>query len=199
VVNLPTTNSLPQPGAPHVSNFAAAQTVDPSQPFVLSWDAYPGGTSADYIDVDIGANFGSPEPGTPGALSGTATTFTIPAGTLQTNATYASQIGFFHRVGATNNGYATNAYRATYTEFTLITIGSGGSLTLTNAAIDPAKFSFDVLCSPGQIVTVEYKTNLATGTWQTLLTTNSPGNSFHVISPQPTTNVSRFFRARSGS
>jgi hypothetical protein len=196
VVTLPTTNSLPQPAAPHVSNFAAAQAVDPSQPFVLSWDAFPGGTSADYIDVDIGPNFGSPDPGKPGALTGTAVSFTIPAGKLQTNATYSAQIGFFHHAGTTNGTTARDAYRATYTEFTLITTG-GGLLILTNAAISPTNFTFNVRCAPGQLVIVEYKTNLTTATWQTLLTTNSPGNLFHVIAPQPI-HASRFFRARSG-
>jgi hypothetical protein len=196
MVTLPAANSLPQPGAPHLSNFAAAQTVDPTQPFVLTWDAFPGGTAADYIDVDIGANFGSPNPGQPGALTGTSVSFTIPAGTLQTNAIYSSQIGFFRRVGTTNGTSALDAYRATYTEFTVITTG-GGLLVLTNAAISLTNFTFDVRCTPGQLVTVEYKTNLTTATWQTLLTTNSPGNSFHVVSPQPT-HATRFFRARSG-
>jgi hypothetical protein len=196
LVTLPPTNSLPQPAAPHLSNFAAAQAVDPSQPFVLTWDAFPGGTSADYIDVDIGANFGSPDPGKPGALTGTTVSFTIPAGTLHTNAIYSSQVGFFHWVGTTNGTSAMDAYRATYTEFTLITTG-GGLLLLTNAASSPTNFTFDVRCAPGELVTVEYKTNLTTATWQTLLTTNSPGNSFRVIAPQPT-HETRFFRARSG-
>src|SRR5689334_16263512 len=115
----------------------------------------------------------------------------IPAGTLQTNTTYAAQIGFFHHVGTTNGTSALDAYRATYTEFKLITTG-GGMLVLTNAAISPTNFTFDVRCAPGQLVTVEYKTNLTTATWQTLLTTNSPGTSFHVVSPQPT-NATRFF------
>ena len=196
LVTLPTTNSLPQPGAPHISNFTAAQAVNPGQPFILTWDAFPGGTAADYIDVDIGPNFGSPNPGSPGALTGTAVSFTIPAGTLQSNTTYAAQIGFFRHAGTTNAGNAMDAYRATYTEFTLATLGSG-LLALTNAAISSTNFTFDVRCFPGQNVIVEYKTNLTTGGWQTLLTTNSPGNSFHVVSPR-LTNAARFFRARGG-
>ncbi|NOS71786.1 MAG: hypothetical protein HOP33_17890 [Verrucomicrobia bacterium] len=197
VVNLPTTNSMAQPNAPHLTNYLAAQLVNPNQAFVLGWDAFPGGTAADYIDVDVGSEFGSPNPGLPGALTGAARTFTIPAGTLLPNTTYSSQVGFFRFVGATNANYVTAAYRATYTEFSLITTGSG-QLVLTNASWTPGTFSFDVLCSPGQ-VTVEYRTNLATGVWQTLLTTNSPGNIFHAIAPQAVTNRLMFFRARNGS
>ncbi len=199
VVNLPTTATMPQPGAPHVTNYVAAQGVDASQAFVLGWDAFPGGTAADYIDLDIGSDFGSPDPAKPGALTGTARTFTIPAGTLQPDTTYSSQIGFYRHVGTTNATYATAAYRATYTEFNLITIPSGnGQLVLTNAAY-AGTFSFNVLCFPGQTVTVEYRTNLTTGLWQTLLTTNSAGNLFHAVAPQATTNRSMFFRARNGT
>jgi hypothetical protein len=197
MVNLPPTAGMAQPNAPHLTNYVAAQTVNPSQTFVLGWDAFTGGTAADQIDVDIGSAFGSPNPGLPGALTGTARTFTIPAGTLQPNATYSSQIAFFRHVGTTNASYVTAAYRATYTEFTLITTGgSTGPLVLTNAAYTPSNFSFDVLCSVGQNVTVEYKTNLSNLAWQTLLTTNSPGTRFRAVAPQASTNRSMFFRAR---
>jgi hypothetical protein len=78
------------------------------------------------------------------------------------------------------------------------TTAGGAALLLTNAIFAPAYFSFDVLCSPSQPVTVEYRTNLVAGQWQTLLTTNSPGNSFRAVVPQATTNRALFFRARSG-
>jgi hypothetical protein len=198
VVNLPTAASMPQPGAPHVTNFLAAQAVNPNQAFVLGWDPFPGGTAADYIDVDIGSAYLSPEPGLPGALPGTARTFTIPAGTLQPNTNYFSRIGFFRFVGSTNSSFAMAAFRATYTEFTLITTGDGQLLMLTNAAYAPSNFSFDVLCPTGQAVTVEYKTNLNLIAWQTLLTTNSPTGSFRAAAPQAATNRSMFFRARVG-
>ena len=200
VVNLPTTNSLPQPGAPHLTNYLAAQAVNPSQAFVLDWDAFPGGTAADYVFVEIGTNYSSPDPGLPGALAGTARTFTIPAGTLQPNSTYDSTIGFYRHVGATNASYATAAYRATYTEFSLITTGgaTGGPLVLTNANWTPGLFSFDVLCAAGQIVTVEFTNVLSAGPWPKLLTTNSPGTRFHVLAPQAGPSPSFFYRARNG-
>jgi hypothetical protein len=201
VVNLPTTNTMPQPGAPHLTNFAAAQAVNPNQPFVLAWDAFPGGTTADYIDVDIGSGYGSPNPGLPGALNGTARTFTVPAGTLLPNANYASRIGFFRFTGATNANFSTNAFRATYTEFSLITTAtnSNPSLVLTNANWASGLFSFDVLCTTGQIFTVEYTNALRAGAWTKLLTTNSPGSRVHIVSPQAISNSSLLYRARNGS
>jgi hypothetical protein len=200
VVNLPTAASMPQPGAPHVTNYLAAQAVNPNQPFVLAWDAFPGGTAADYIDVDVGS-YGSPPPLSPGALNGTATTFTIPAGTLLPGITYTSRIGFFRHAGAINPNYIADAFRSTYTEFLLVTTGGGPSspIVLTNPAYISGSFSFDVLCATGQTVTVEYTTNLVTGFWRTLLTTNSPGSRFRAISPQAATNSALFYRGRDGS
>jgi len=199
IVNLPTTASMPQPGAPHVTNYLAAQNVDPSKPFVLGWDAFAGGTTADYIDVDIGSEFGSANPGLPGYLNGTARTFTIPAGTLQPNTIYASQVGFFHETGATNSSYATAAYRATYTEFNLVTSAStAAALVLTNAVYVPGAFSFNVVGATGQTVVVEYKTNLSNVSWQPLFTTNSAPSPFHAVATQAVSNRFMFFRARNG-
>ena len=83
---------------------------------------------------------------------------------------------------------------------TFTTAGGGLSpLVLTNAVSAPANFSFDVLCASGQTVTVEYRTNIATGLWQTLLTTNSPGNRFRAVAPQATSNSFLIFRARNGT
>lgn len=204
VVNLPDAASQPQPAAPRIINYVAAQIVNPNQPFILAWDAFPGGTASDYIDVDIGIDvnlgsvYGSPNPGLPGALNGTATTFTIPAGTLQPDTVYPSQVGFFRQVGITNANYATAAYRATYTAFNLITGSAGAaSLVLTNAVFDAGSFRFEVVSTNAQTVIVEYRTNLSTGQWQTLLTTNTPlENRFQAVAPQAATNRFLFFRAR---
>jgi hypothetical protein len=199
VVSLPTTNTMPQPSVPHVTNFLAAQSVNASQPFVLGWDAFAGGTAADYIDVDIGTAYYSPNPGLPGALPGTARTITIPAGALHANSNYFSRIGFFRFTGATNANYAAAAYRATYTEFTLVTAPANNQLILTNASWTPSNFSFDVLSTNGQIITVEYTNVLTASPWPKLVTTtNTGGASVHIVSPQSVSNKSLFYRARNG-
>jgi hypothetical protein len=152
--------------------------------------------------VQIGSVFMSPNPGEPGALNGTATSVTIPAGTLQTNQVYTgSAVGFLKYVSTTNgNSYVTFVYRGTWTSFTLSTAVASptGPLRLTNAAYASGIFSFDVLCSTGQTVTVEYRTNLAVGTWKSLMTTNSSGSQFHATASQAATNSFLFFRARNG-
>lgn len=198
-VNFPAT--LAQPPAPHLTNYTAAQTVNPAQAFTLAWDPFAGGGSTDYVYVAIGDVITSTNFGLPGALPGTATTFTIPAGTLQANSNYDSMIGFYRAVSVTNgNNYVTTVYRATMTGFTLTTLGTNSTpLILTNGVVAPSNFSFDVLCATGQTVTVQYRTNLAAGSWQTLFTTNSPASRFRATAPQATTNRTLFFRAKNGT
>ena len=82
---------------------AVAQTINPTQPFTLTWDAFSGGTSADYISVgvddqDSDTIFKTADLGSPNALKGTATSVVIPAGTLQAGSNYNATIGFFHGV-----------------------------------------------------------------------------------------------------
>jgi hypothetical protein len=192
--------SLLQPNAPHVANFAAAQAVDPAQPFTLMWDAFQNGTAADYIAVTIGSVFRTPDAGTAGALNGTATSVLIPAGTLQPNSSYDSTIGFYRAISNTNNPtYATVVYRATTTGFTLMTTGTSvGQLVLTNATWTGGIFSFDVTSSPGQTLTVEYSSTLLPGQWQTLQTITSPTGRVRITDPDSMNHPHLFYRARTG-
>jgi len=174
-INLPAT--MTQPLVPHLTNFAAIQSVDAAQPFTVQWDPIPGGGAAEYIFVQVGTVFQTPEPGSPGALNGTASSVTIPASTLQSSRSYDGTIGFYHAVTNTfGTSYVTVAFRATFTRFTLVTSGApGGSLVFTNSAWNGVFFSFEVLSAPGQHYTVDSAPS-PTGPWQPLLTTNAPSN-----------------------
>lgn len=98
-----------------VTNFDAAQAVDASKDFVLTW-APLGGTVEEPLTVTITSTNGqevlqSPDPGCPGALNGTSTSFTIPAGRLQQNDAYLVTItlakGFSSaEIDATTGAYA---------------------------------------------------------------------------------------------
>ncbi len=94
-ITLPLNGDAYPSNAPHVSNFAATQAVQPAYPFTLEWDPFIGGTTNDFIQVTIinGSSqivYQSPGPGQPGSLDGTATSaaaFTgippgSPSGTL---------------------------------------------------------------------------------------------------------------------
>jgi len=204
-VNFP--SSMAQPNAPHLTNYAAAQAVDPSKAFTLYWDAFTSATSTDFVQVIVasgGTNvFQTPDYTASNALPGTAVSVSIPAGTLKSNLTYAAQIMFARASFVTNNpGYVTSAVRATVTYFPLATVGGAtGPLVFTNVVKSAGSLAMDVLCSAGQTFTVITSTNAAlpVAQWTTLLTTNPTGSRVHYVDPQPATNRSRFYRARSGS
>ena len=106
-------STLAQPPGPHVSNFGLGQSIDPTQPFRLTWDAFAGGTSTDFISLQIDTNFVSANLGTSGALNGTATSVVIPANTLPPDTFLdGCYLTFCHFLAATNSAYATFAYRA---------------------------------------------------------------------------------------
>jgi hypothetical protein len=191
--------SLTQPNAPHISNFTAAQSVNATQAFTLSWDAFSGGTAADFIFVNIGGVFQSAQFGSTGALSGTVTSFLIPTNTLQANSNYDSSIGFYHATVVSNANYTTIAYIASVTQFTLTTT-SGSSVSppvLTNFVKTATNFMFDVKCSPGQLILVDSTTNLlTTSVWTNFYSSNSTANFVHVDDRRAATNKMTFYRAR---
>ncbi len=78
------------------------------------------------------------------------------------------------------------------------TTASGDPLILTNANWTGGVFNFDVTSSVGQLLTVEFSSTLRSNSWQTLLTTNSPGGRVHLVDPAASTNRYRFYRARTG-
>jgi hypothetical protein len=58
-------------------------------------------------------------------------------------------------------------------------------------------FSFDVLSFQGQSLTVQYRASLLPGSWQTLLTTNSPGDLVRITDPRPLSSPGMFYRVTS--
>jgi len=197
-VLLPT--DMKQPNPPHITNFVAAQSVNATQAFTLGWEAFVGGTGTDYVNVAIGNAWKTPDPWTAGALSGTATSVTIPANSLQPNSNYTATVAFYHAVGVSNATYTTLAYRATATQFTLNTAGAALPV-VTNAVWSGGSFSFNVLTTAGQTLTVVSTTNCAQplAQWPTLLTTNSTVTRVHVIDPRPATNRVMVYRVRNGT
>ncbi len=193
VVNLPAGG---QPNAPHVANYAAAQSIDASQPFTLTWDPFQGGTAADAIDVSIGDVFNSPEQGRTNALRGTATSITIPAGTLAPGSNYEASIIFIRPVATTNAGYATFTFRSTTTSFQIQTMGTnqtGPPIFLSIPVRTPTgSIRFNVTSAPNRGIQVQYATRITN--WVQLLVTNTTAASTTVTDPNPP-DAARIYRA----
>ena len=199
VVTLPA--NMTQPNAPHITNIVAAQAVDPSKSFKLIWDPFIGGTSSDYIQVVVG-DWTSGDYGAPGALDGTATSVTIPAGVLVANSNYTASVGFERAVWSTNSTYGSGAYRATLTTFNLKTLaGSSAPLpVVSNPGWTGNSFGFDVDTVPGQTLTAVHSSDcsLPLSQWEILLTTNSAGTRVHFSDPSAAGKSAVFYSVRNG-
>jgi hypothetical protein len=121
------------PAAPRVSNFDAAQAVNPGADFAVQWDTFPGGGPDDFILLQIKDATGftvhqSPEPGSPGALTGAATGWVIPRNTLLAGRTYSARLEFTKIVTVDNTllaGATGVVLFASRTAFDLRTAGAG--------------------------------------------------------------------------
>lgn len=194
-------NVTPQPPAPRISNFGALQSVNPAQAFTLTWDAWAGNTTGDYIHVSVGTNFNTPEFDQPNALRGNATSVTVPANTLTPNDQHYVSIGFYRASFTTNTTEVKAAYRVTVTTTDLITTGSGTGgerAQLGNARWSGNALTFDVSTTPGQTLTIETSPSLLPGSWTTFYTTNAPGSTIRVADPRPP-GTRLYYRVRNGS
>jgi methionine-rich copper-binding protein CopC len=193
------TNNVTQPNAPQVANFAAVQAVDPTKPFTLSWNAFSNRVATNEISVNIGSN---PCAGTGFGtnLPGTATSVTIPAGTLLPGSNYVnSTLGFINTTGTSNASpeYTAGSVRSSVTSFTLTTIGGSGSgsLSFSNPVLSGGKLGFEISAPTNKTITVQYSTTLKAGSWTTLVTTNS-GSGTVTVTDTPSKSIpSRFYRA----
>lgn len=84
---------------PVVSNWTAAQAIDPAQDFVVNWNPFVGGTTNDFIRIIVQDSSGEYVVYTPnefesGALRPPKLGYIIPANTLQYGKTYNAQIVF---------------------------------------------------------------------------------------------------------
>ena len=182
------------PAAPLISNFTAAQAINPNQDFTLTWNNL-GLTSNDFLLIEITDSthdntiFETPGPLMPGALPGNLTSFTIPANTLCPGAQYDAHLIAVKIVNVVTNDnrdgtktILTSGY-GVYLDFPIKTTGSPISLV----SWDKPNFVF--FFPDGKI----YGTNASyTGT----IVTNY-NMYFQVSDPSPTNTV--YFTGPAGS
>ena len=184
-----------QPNAPMVSNYTAAQAINPLQPFTLTWNTFSNGTSADWIlllvTLNPAFNFQTPFFGQPGALGGTATSFTIPAGTLQPNTNYNADLVFYHGTVTSNGSSVSEAFIATATGFNLSTTAGSTAprLTLSRAGTNVAVF----WPTNATGFALEFATNLVSPVWSSNLPASTVVSTNNVVT-NAISGTKRFFR-----
>ncbi len=90
--------------APHLTNWVEAQTIDPAATFTLKWAPFAGAGSSDIVRVMVTDDSGeyvvyTPDEFDTGALPGSTTTLTIPAGILDYGKRYLAEVVFSKIVG----------------------------------------------------------------------------------------------------
>jgi hypothetical protein len=129
------------PNAPHVSNFAALATADPSQGFTVSWDAFSGGTTADFILFQVLDNNGNnmlyttPWYGQTNALNGTATGSSVPPGLIPAGSAFEMYLVFARATAVDNTTYPGMSVVAAYTAETDIMVPEPASLLLFGCGV----------------------------------------------------------------
>ena len=98
VVSLPLTGNA-YPSAPRIANLPQLQSVNANGYVIVRWDAFVGGTAADFIQLRIEETngdlaFETRDFGEAGALDGTATYVTLEPGDLEASKAYQATLRF---------------------------------------------------------------------------------------------------------
>ncbi len=175
-LNLPADN---YPTTPQIVNFTAAQSINSATNFIVRWNAFSGGTSRDFINLEIDDNMGMSFLGTPdifepGALDGTATSLTITGGTLQAGTTYEGRLLFVKTSTVDSNSVAgaiggTGFFKQTF--FTLATLAAPG----LNCTLAPQLATNDVEATHTVTATVLSNGIAAVGATVDFNVTDGPG------------------------
>lgn len=166
------------PVTPHISNWADAQMIDATAAFTLTWDAFTGGTTDDFIQVSIGDDLSAPVFETPdfweaNALNGTARSVVIPAGTfipgeIQTVRLLFANTSTIDRT--TYKGAIGTAAYSKFTTFSVSTIPAEGLLQFSAANFSAAETAGFATITVNRIggsegeVTVDYSMTDGTAT-----------------------------------
>lgn len=167
--------------APQVVNFAAAQSIQPTQPFRLDWTT-PGGGPNDLVQLIIreGDTILLATPAQPGAgaLTGSSVAYTIPANTLRAGRAYTGTLHYSrHNIRDTVNylGVLGVSGFGRVTHFTLAVVGNAPAPTIRDIERLNGQTEFLFNNVPGQNYTLQFSTDLPSfSTWVVTNSATSP-------------------------
>ena len=185
------------PPTPQVTNFQLAQAIDPTQPFSITFNGFAGSTGGDHIQLTISDSLGDPVLSAPDlcvplVLLRTATSFTIPANTLEAGNTYTARLSYGRSFYSSTTTPADFASRGALIKETVFTLNTTGGVVVpqpqvTGAGFQGGFFAFNV----GNLVAattyqMQYSTTLLPGSWQNVqaVTTATPQPIFDLNSDE---------------
>jgi hypothetical protein len=117
------------PPLPRISNFDAAQNINPQQDFWVSWDSFTDGTANDFMQFQLFESNGNVVfasgnyHNSPDALHITDTSIRIPGYTMQTGHSYYGVLMFAKGTPAAATGYPGAYTWVGYSRFTRFSLG----------------------------------------------------------------------------
>jgi hypothetical protein len=188
------------PSTPQITNYTAAQAINPSNNFTLAWLPFAGGTVNDFIELRIeggsgDAVFRSADFGAPDSLNGTNVSVLIPANTLSPGETYHGELMFAHptTVDTTSIPNATGVIAFTKrTGFELKTTGTPPSINLQIIGITNGNFQFSFNTQPGKDYQVQFTQTLTN--WQDIGFFNATTNQIIFSDTFSIFNTGRIYR-----
>lgn len=187
------------PPPPKVTNFDAAQTIDPTRDFALRWVPFTGGgTRRIYLEIYDGESFETVYAA--GPIDGSATAEVIPAGTLVADRDYLARLAFTRYTY-----YSSTTVPEAYAGFDavnmiLLSSSSGGSTPDPSRItacrlLENGDLELTAECAPGFPLTVEGAAALD-GPWSTLDATTPASSSLVVVLPRAALGNRTFLRLR---
>ncbi len=186
------------PPAPKVTNFTAAQNVDPAADFSLEWVEFPGGGDRE-IWLEIFAAADDSLVFETGPLPGTERRVIIPAGTFEADREYRVRLTFtrYTRADAA-------AMPAVYTAFEAYNLLPARAVA--GGAPAPSAFTgwqrlpngdleLTLSCTPGRALIIEGAAALGSP-WQDLVSVTPSASPARVVVPASALGERRFVRAR---
>jgi hypothetical protein len=191
------------PPVPQILNPAALQAIDPGTDFAVQWDAFTAATDHDGIFFGITKGnlvFYAPDPCVPRRLPTTATSITVPSGTLAAGETYNGDLQFTRITTIDTNSIADITGMVMLTKevhFTLKTTGGVTPPKFTSSQVLPSgHLELQLNGEPGRSYTIETCTDLPH--WSPFQTvTNNAASGIVVFDAGVIDTANRgFFRAK---
>jgi hypothetical protein len=189
------------PPAPKVTNFPAAQQIDPARDFTLRWSEFTDGDGREiWVQITVAASgqvVFAPPP-----LDGAATSVLIPAGTLEAETNYQALLTF-RRYTHADFGTTQPSVYAGFEANNIVPLrtGSSGSPAPPRFAgwkrLANGDLELTVESQAGQPLTLVAAEALD-GAWTNLQTATPTGATTTFVVPRAALDGRRFFRAREG-
>ena len=191
------------PAPVQITNYTAAQSIDPSQFFSLQWSPIPGGSTNDLVwfyvldpSNNFNVVFSTPYPKVVGSLDGTSTGAGLIAGTLLPSHSYYGVLVYIRHVSVNTTDYPGAVGVVSFSSantFAFATTNPPPPHFVSGFYLGAGGFTFTFSGQSSQNYALQVSTNLTT--WTNLVVTNSVSGTIQYTDTHTAGFKARFYRA----